>query len=418
MRSALPGKSSPNTTVALTKVALRLFRLSDLADAIGDLTGLGQASIESLVRTAEQGLANRPSAEFTAVATVDREWVEGVLTRTYIGLAADPARPIMGESLIGAGAVVRLADEAMTADDRREVDAASDDVRAYLTAVSESIAYLISKWYSTNEEPNRAAMSQVAGETLQTVRAIPDLIEELKAHLDSSLAPVLVRLEQSTLEDPSSQPEPEPERIVFELDFGFAPLATDAELTDLVSAAVVAVLEERPVCIEVSLPTLDEDLKEFGDAVRVARMKREHQNKARRLRLALLTFFSPQVEAMWATYLQGVPARVTVVRALLREPETTRAKLDVWRTTPPRASAPIWLTPDEVHAVVESVRLGQWDHLRGGAGWRAADELPRSVIVEKVMASILTELVREEVTSEEGWAADVLFLPSWHIGQG
>lgn len=415
MRSALPGKSSPNTTVALTKVALRLFRLADLADAIGDLTGLGQASVESLVRKAEKDLANQPSAEFTAVATADRKWVEGVLARTYIGLAEDPAGQIMGESLIGTEAVVRLADEAMTAVDRRDVDAASDDARAYLAAVSESIAYFISKWYSTNEEPNRAAMSQTAGETLQTVRGIPKQIEELGAQLESSLASALFQLEQSTLEDPGPPPEPEPERIVFELDFYYAPLATDAELAELVSAAVVAVLEDRPVRIEVSLPTLDEDLKGFGDAVLVAQVKRGRQNTAQRLRLALLAFFSPQVEAAWATYLQGVPARVTVVRAILAGQEGTCAKLDVWRTTPPRASAPIWLTPDEVHAVLESVKLTNWDQLRAGAWWRAADELPRSVIVEKVMPSILAELVRGDVPSEDDWAADVLFLPSWHI---
>ena len=324
----------------------------------------------------------------------------------------------MSESLIGAEAVARLANDAMTAADRREVDAASYDTQAYLTAVSGSIAYLISEWYSTNAEPNRAAMSQAAGETLQTVRGIPDHFDTLKAHLDSSLAAALARLEQSTVEDPGSPPELEPERIVFELDLGFAPLATDPELAELVSAAVVAVLEDRPVRIEVSLPTLDADVKKFGDAVLAARLKRELQNKARRLRLALSAFFSPQVETQWAYYLQGVPARVTVVRAILAEQETTGARLDIWRTTPPRASAPIWLTPDEVHAVVESVRLGHWDHLRGGPGWRAADELPHSVIVEKVMSSILAELVRREVTSEEGWAADVLFLPSWHIGQG
>lgn len=417
MRSALPGKSSSNTTVTLTKVALRLFQLSNLADAIGDLTGLGQARIQSLVQTAEKELANRPSAEFTEVATTDREWVEGVLARTYIRLAADPARKIMGESLIGAEAVVRLANEAMTTVDRRDVLAASDDAQAYLTALSESIAYLISEWYSTKAESNRAAMSQAAGETLQTVRAMPNMIEALKAHLDSSLAPTLFRLEQSTLEDHGSPPEPEPERIVFELDFGFAPLATDAELAELVSAAVVAVLEDRPVHIEVSMSTLDEDVKKFGDAVLAAQLKRGRQKEARRLRLALSAFFSPQVETAWAHYL-GVPARVTVVRAILAEREVTVAKLDVWRTTPPLALAPIWLTPDEVHAVVDSVGLKHWDHLKVGAGWRAADELPRSVIVEKVMPSILTELVRAEVTSEEDWTADVLFLPFWHIGQG
>lgn len=419
MRSALPGNSSPTTTVALTKVALRLFRLADLADAVGDLTGLGYASVESLVRTAQNELANRPSAEFTAVSTADREWIEDVLVRTYIRLAAEPSHRVMGESLIGAEAVVRLAEQAMTAGDRRDVDAASEDTRAYLDAVSESIAYLISKWYSTNAEPNRTAMSQATGETLQTVRTIPNLIEALKAHLDSALAPALVRLEQSMSEAPGAPPEPEPERIVFQLDSSYSPLANDAELNELVSAAAVAVLEDRPAHIGVSLPSLDEDVKRVGDTVLAAQLKRERQIKAQRLQLALSAFFSPQVETAWAsTYLRVVSARVRVVRAILAERETTHAKLDVWRTMPPRISAPIWLTPDEVHAVVESVKLNHWDQLRGGAGWRAADELPRSVILEKVMPSILVELVRGQITNDEHWPADFLFLPSWHIGQG
>lgn len=419
MRSALPGKkTSPNTAVGLTKVALRLFGLPELANAISDLTGLGNTTMQSMVRTAENELANRTSAEFNAVTTSDREWVESLLTRTYTKLAAEPARQVMSEGLIGPKAVARLAHEAMTADDRRDFDAASDDARAYLTALSESIAYLISEWYSTSPEPNRAAMSQATGESLQTLRSIPNLIEALKTHLDASLGPILLKLEQSTLGDTTSPPEPDPEQIVFELDFSFAPLATRDELNELVTTAVMAVLEGRPVRIEVSLPTLDEDVKRFGDAVRAAQLKRDWKTKAQRRRLALSAFFSPQVEAAWGFHLNGVPDRVTVVRAILMEQQTTGSKLDVWRTTPPVASAPIWLTPDEVKKVVESVGLGHWDHLAGGPGWRDASQLPHSVIVEKVMSSILAELVRRDVTTGENWTADVLFLPSWHIGQG
>lgn len=410
MRSALPGNSSPKTRVALTKATLRIIGFADVVDAIGDLTGLGQASIEKMVRTAKADLTNQPSAEFTAVPPEDQAWAEEVIKRTYIRLAADPKRHIMRESLIGAEAIVQLAEQAMDARDRGDVDAASDDARAYLTLVSYSIAYLISEWYLTNAGPNRAARSQTAGEILRIVR-------ELQARPDDSRAPALVQLEQSTPEEPSSLPELEP--IVFELDINFAPLATDAELAELVSAAVVAVLEDRPVLIEVSLPTLDEDLKGLGDAVQIAQYKRKWQNRARRLQLVLSAFFSPQVEAAWAgTYMQGLSDRVSVVRALLAGPEsatTGRLKLEVFRTTPSRLSAPIRLTPDETHAVLESVGLQRWDHLMGGAGWRAADELPCSILVEKVMPSILTELVQQEVTSEEDWAAEVLSLPSWHI---
>lgn len=418
MPSALPGNSSSEITVALTKAALRLFRLADLADALGDLTGLGRTSVETMLRAAERDVAARPSAEFSAVDAADRAWVESVLARTYARVAQDPTRSVMAESLIGSEAVVRLAEQAMTVDDRQEVDSASDDVRAYLNALSESIAYLISQWYWSSQEPNRAAMSQAAGETLQTVRAIPDLIEELKEHLDSSLALAMTQLQRSTLVDTSTPTATESLRMVLELDFNLAPLATDAELAERVSAAVIALLEDRLVSVEITLPTLDEDVKAFGDAVLAAKVKRARRNEARHLGLVLSAFFSPQVEVAWDTYLQPIAERVTVVRAIIAGPQSARHKLDVWRTEPPLASAPIWLSPDEVHAVVESARVGEWDNLALGAGWRAADELPRSVIVEKVIPSILSELVRRGVPSERDWPADVLFLPSWHIGQG
>src|SRR5690606_38758379 len=119
---------------------LRLLGVSELADAIGDLTGLRRTTISSLVRDAQNQITEHSYAEFTAIGSADREWAEDLLSRTYIRLATDPTCQVMGESLIGATAVARLADEAMTAEERREVDAASNDVRAYLSALSESIA--------------------------------------------------------------------------------------------------------------------------------------------------------------------------------------------------------------------------------------------------------------------------------------
>lgn len=425
MSSSLPGKSSASTTVGLTKVALRLLHLGDVADAVGDLTGLGRANIESFVRSSEKDLLNRPSAEFETVATADREWVEGVIRRAYIALVNNPNHAVMGESLVGPEAVVHLAHEAMSADDRREIEKASEDVRAYLRAVSESIAYLICGWYVTNVDANRAAMSKATGETLKIVRTFPHQVEDLKAHLDSTFAPVLERLERAMSEarpsigiEQEQEPEPEQERLTFEVDFSFVPLAEDPVITELVSAAVVASLNNRPVKIEVLLPSLDEDVKQFGDAVLEAQIKRGRKDSALRLQLVLEAFFSRHVETAWADYFDGVPDRVKVVRAIFAGQKPVGAKLDVWRTTPPLASAPIWLTPEEIQATVESTGLGHWDHLRGGAGWRAADELPRSIIVEKVFASILAELVRRGVTTEENWGPEVLALPLWHIGQG
>ncbi len=129
MGSALPGKSSANTAVTLTRVALRLFQLGDLADAIGDLTGLGRANVDSLVRKAQAELADHAATEFTAVPLADRQWAEGVLRHAYVQVALDPARRVMGDSLIGPEAVALLAQEAMSAEDAREVIAASEDTR-------------------------------------------------------------------------------------------------------------------------------------------------------------------------------------------------------------------------------------------------------------------------------------------------
>ncbi|KJL23706.1 hypothetical protein [Microbacterium foliorum] len=409
MPEELPGKLSPSIPVALTKVALRLIGASDLADAIGDLTGLGRTSIDSLVRTAKTQIADRASAEFTAVGDADREWAESMLSRTYVRLAADPARPVMSESLIGAEAVARLAGAATSVEDLRVLDSSSDDVQAYVTAVSEAIAYLISQWYSTNEEPNRAAMSQVAGETLQTVRG-------LQAHLDAVIAPAMRQLQQSTA--PAEEQASQGEQFIFELDADLQLRASEDELADLVQAAVVAVYEERPFRVQVTLPILDDQLKDIDDVMVASQIRRQYRAKARRAELALSAFFSAQVESVWVAYLRSVSDRLVVVRAIVAGQVPAGSKLDVWRTEPPIASAPVWLTPDEITAVVESTRLGEWNHLRGGAGWRAADELPPSVIREKVMPSILAELVRREVTTNEGWDAEAALLPHWHIGQG
>jgi hypothetical protein len=92
-------------------------------------------------------------------------------------------------------------------------------------------------------------------------------------------------------------------------------------------------------------------------------------------------------------------------------------KLDVWRTEAPELFAPVYLSTDEVEAVLSNFRFKSMKDLAFGAGWRAADELPRDIIVKKVLPRILTEieLRRVDLANQE---RVVLVLPSWHIGQG
>ncbi|WP_144880689.1 hypothetical protein [Microbacterium paraoxydans] len=418
MGSDLPGKPSERVSVVLSKVALRMVGGGDFADAISDLTGLGRPSIEKLVRAAEKDLSQHGATEFGDLRPEDRQWAEEVLTNSYIALAADPARPMMGDSLIGPETVERLAREAMTDADVREMDRVGDDARAYLTALSMAIAHLVSNWYSTNPDANRVAMSQVAGETLATVRGMPAVLEEIREALNATYLPVLRRLEHSELPVDTDAPMPDEERISFALRYDLALIDTDEEFSDAVKRASIAVIEGRRVNVDVTMPTLDAELAPLPDPILIAEYKRGRLRKAERIRLALSAFFSRQVDEYWSTYLGWLPDRVAVARAIIADPVTQGTKLDVHRTVAPQASAPIWLTADEVTAVLEYLQLEHMGFLRVGPGWRHAGDLPRSVLLEKAMPAILHEVVRHAETEGDDWLGDILFLPYWDLGEG
>ncbi|BDZ50228.1 hypothetical protein GCM10025867_24690 [Frondihabitans sucicola] len=108
----------------------------------------------------------------------------------------------------------------------------------------------------------------------------------------------------------------------------------------------------------------------------IAQYRRALQAKSSVIGRTLTALFSDQVEKQWASYLDGLADRVTVARAILAEPTFRGTKLDVWRTISPQLSAPIWLSSEEVTAVLTHLRFTTMDHLGYGAGWRSADELP------------------------------------------
>ncbi|BDZ50229.1 hypothetical protein GCM10025867_24700 [Frondihabitans sucicola] len=238
MSTALPGKNSPAISITLLKAALRLVGGSDLADAIGDVTDLRGVQIESLVSRANEELAHRSAAEFTAVAPADREWAEDVLTRTFSKLASDPRQQIIRESLVGPSAMARLVRDEMSAADQAEARNASADTRAYLAALSESIAFLVSTWYESDPVANRVAVSRVVGQMLGAVRDLPDDVAR--------------RMEAAVAVSAPSSPGRAPERIRFDVRSDFTPDATEEDFARLVGRAVVAAVEGRHVEIEVS----------------------------------------------------------------------------------------------------------------------------------------------------------------------
>lgn len=179
-----------STGVAVLKASLRIIGGSDLADVIADLTGIGRATVETLTARAASFLNQHASEEFRELGAADREWVQGVVSRCYQRLASDPERRMLRESVVGSGQVSRLALESMSDADTAAVEQANDDARAYLVALSETIASLVSHWYESDREANQIATTMVAGETLERVRRLPDEVGEgLQEYIEQTLLP-------------------------------------------------------------------------------------------------------------------------------------------------------------------------------------------------------------------------------------
>lgn len=190
LSSPLPGKASAPTGVAVLKASLRIIGVSDLADVIGDLTGVGRATVETLAARAVSYLDEHASEEFRELGAADREWVQGVVSRCYQRLASDPERRMVRESVVGSAQLSRLAIESMSDADTAAVEQANDDARAYLVALSETIASLVTRWYESDREANQVATTMVAGETLERVRRLPDEVGEgLQEYMEQTLLP-------------------------------------------------------------------------------------------------------------------------------------------------------------------------------------------------------------------------------------
>lgn len=407
----------------MTKAALRLLGGPELADAIGDLTGLGRANVEMLAREASDALASTASMEFRELQAADREWSEGVLVRSYRQLAGDPGQSIVRESVVGPHNVSGRALEQMSPQDRIDFEKASQDVRGYLTSFSEAIAVQVCGWYESDAESNRVATTRALGETLDRVRKLPEQLDQRIQQLELLLPQVTDAEKRGRLEPPSSasgeSAAADPvERISFLVDNQFAPCATDSEFARLVERAVVAVIEERPVEVVVSPPSFSEFLKLFDDPVVRAAQRRHLQERAAILERDLNLLFSRQVNAYWGNHLHRLADRVIVARAVFATHSTTGTHIAVWRTEHPELSAPVFLTPSELAESLEHLGFSSMRFLSVGPGWRAALDLPHSIVTTKVMPAILGAVGREEQRSVQTLPDEVLALWSWHIGQG
>ena len=134
------------------------------------------------------------------------------------------------------------------------------------------------------------------------------------------------------------------------------------------------------------------------------------------------SLFSDSVQNFWGTYLVKESDWRSAFRGIFtnfsQKNVTGLTKIDVWRTTPPEESAPIFVNDEELESILTKRGLSDKRHLAFGAGWVAADELPVELIIEKVMPQILISLRApwKRISLEQ--FEEALPIYSWHVGLG
>ena len=133
----------------------------------------------------------------------------------------------------------------------------------------------------------------------------------------------------------------------------------------------------------------------------------------------MIALTSPKVYEWWKFYLCRVEDWQCVISAFLEWAQFGRTiasghKIDVWRTTAPELSAPIYLSPTELADLLTHLDFESTKELCFGAYWRAASDMPHDLVVKHVIPRILAVLVDHEVSPE----GQVLSLMEWHIGDG
>lgn len=156
-----------------------------------------------------------------------------------------------------------------------------------------------------------------------------------------------------------------------------------------------------------------------SDPLWVPRYEAARINKAESLAAWMTALTSPKVYEWWKLYLCRVEDWQCVISAFLEWAQFGRTiasghKIDVWRTTAPELSAPIYLSPTELARLLTHLDFESTKELCFGAYWRAASDMPHDLVVKHVIPRILAVLVDHEVAPE----GQVLSLMEWHIGDG
>lgn len=227
---------------------------------------------------------------------------------------------------------------------------------------------------------------------------------------------------------------PAPGRLIHRetvrLNLDMRPVGTRADIQNAAARMAIAVREDRRVQVSVEFvglenvrPNTDPSRPDLLDAVQLAEYRRWLREKADRIQTQVETLFSPVALAEWGTYLSTAQECCRAYEAVLTGTNRRGVGLTIWRVQKPKLSGVIFVvhdpadsSKDELATVLESLRVTDVKHLTFGPGWRSADELPKSIVVDRVIPRILEaiSLLPERLAGED--EERVLQLSSWEVG--
>jgi hypothetical protein len=167
---------------------------------------------------------------------------------------------------------------------------------------------------------------------------------------------------------------------------------------------------------------LENPSKSSVDVVEIAEYCRNKKQKGQYISDVAQSLFSDSIQKFWGTYLvkesDWRSAFKGIFTTFTQKNVAGLTKIDVWRTSPPKESAPIFVSKEELEDILTKRGFNDKRHLAFGAGWVAADELPSELIIAKVMPRILISLKApwKKISLEQFDLA--LPISSWHIGLG
>lgn len=204
-------------------------------------------------------------------------------------------------------------------------------------------------------------------------------------------------------------------------------LGSDLDLRNLTARMAILFKEEIKVKVVCRYPDFDNVIADDSgqvpgafDSVQLADAKRFKKYRGAEISNAIDILFSESCHLSWAGLISSLDDWYIVLKNLINGfrigwVPSGSTKIDIWRTDEPSITTAIYLNQSEVMEMLNKLNFEKIEHLAFGSHWRAADELPRSIILTKVIPRIAHAIASAKL---ELVTPNVLNLTSWHIGQG